>query len=191
MNETNITDFFNNLASSWDEKEEHTQEYFREFLSFIPFHKNDKVLDVACGTGVISEVIYDYTKTKVDAIDISEKMILVAKAKHNLNHINFMCKSFYEIEEEYDKVIVFNAFPHFMDLDMFLTAAIKTVKKDGYLIICHNLSRKALDKHHEGVPSTISRSLEPIEIEAKRFLNNFTVEKLVDSDAIILLLKKK
>ena len=76
-----IEQFFDEQAKTWDDIECHTDEEKKNLLNQLNLKENDKVIDIACGTGVITRLIHQYTKSNVLGIDISNNMILKAKDK--------------------------------------------------------------------------------------------------------------
>lgn len=189
MNEI-VRKFFDERAEKWNSLEPKTKEELYAFLKeHLPLKRGMKTLDVGCGTGVISEQLYELTGERVTAIDLSPTMIEVAKRTHGEEKIDFLCADFAEMTGNFDFVVCFNAYPHF-DADAFAEKANELVNEGGYLAILHNMSRKRLDMHHEAVASRVSRRLSPAAEEAKRF-SAFTAEKTVDNDEMFLILLKK
>ena len=80
MNE--IENYFDQQASSWDKNEKHTEEEKIALLNKLNLKVGDIVLDIACGTGVISGLIHNITKSDVLGIDISQNMINIAQEKY-------------------------------------------------------------------------------------------------------------
>ncbi len=189
----NIKEFFNEKAENWNKNEKATKEELRECLSIIPINKGDKVLDLACGTGIISELLFERTKCTVRAIDLSDKMIEIAKKTHDVNNIKFECINFYDyIGDEFDAIVCFNAFPHFLDVEKFVEKAQKLIKKDGILVIMHNMGRESLDKHHDAFAKNVSRHLKSPKEEYVAFSNSFYLEDSLDSkDKYYMILRKK
>lgn len=188
-----IARFFNGLACDWNQKEPHSQ---NEIFDFINEHaglkRGMRVLDLGCGTGIISEPIYKITGKKVTAIDVSDKMIAVAKATRDHIATDFFVADFYNFEHEpFDAIVCFNAFPHFSDIAGFVNKAYSLLKEGGTLSILHNMSRDALNKHHEGIPSEISRYLNGARDEALPFNPKFDLDYIVDDDKIFALRFKR
>lgn len=189
-----LVTFFDEMANVWDERESRNQEWLSTFVKKnIPLKKGMKVLDLGCGTGIISEIVYQITKIKVEAIDISSKMIKIAKEKHNPNHINFSNENFYDIERSnFDMIICFNAYPHFTDIDTFKNKTLETLNDHGYLVIIHSLSREKLSKCHSGLSNKISRELKPVEVEIDIYTNEFAVmDKKDNQEMFMMILQKK
>ena len=52
-NSNKMKEFFDQKASGWDEKQEATSEKIAELINKIDIKENAKILDIACGTGII------------------------------------------------------------------------------------------------------------------------------------------
>lgn len=186
--------FFDKMATSWDRRELKNQLWLSTFINkYLPIKKGMNTLDLGCGTGIISEIVYQITETKVSAMDISSKMIKIAKNKHNPEHIEFFNENFYSTKKSnFDVIVCFNAYPHFTDIKAFKNKSIEVLNDNGYLIVIHSLSRKKLSECHEGLSSNISRELKPINDEIDIYLNEFNVvEKIDNTEMFLMILQKK
>jgi len=182
-------EFFNNISSSWDE---HNKENYDIVFNVIELKENDKVLDVGCGTGILDKTIYSYTKNKVVGIDISDKMLEVAKKKNDIDDIIYINQSFYDYNEGgFDKIIIYNAYPHFVLLEEFKEALYRNLKKEGLFLICHSLSRERLNEHHKNLSKNISRDLDNVDKEANYFVDLFDIIKAYEDDDCFYILGMK
>ena len=190
MNEIKV--FFDKAAPNWHNTDDPI--IIKKILKAIQLKKGDKVLDVGCGKGIITPFIYEITDTLVKAIDISENMIAGAKGLHpEVNKYLFECADFYEYcdAQKYDFIIIYNAYPHFLDKLALKDKAFSLLKENGKLVIAHGMSRSALRKHHSGLNLHISREItSPIE-ESNDFLDHFELQKWVDDDTFYLMVLKK
>ena len=84
MDKKEIIAFFDSLASGWDEYNTRNEEVVAEILERSGIREGIKVLDVACGTGVLFP---DYQKAgaEITGIDISENINVLENHLHNLN----------------------------------------------------------------------------------------------------------
>ena len=181
--------FFNNLSSTWDE---HNKENYDIVFNVIELKENDKVLDVGCGTGILDKTIYSYTKNKVVGIDISDKMLEIARTKNDIDDISYINQSFYDYNEgDFNKIIIYNAYPHFVLLEEFKKALYRNLKTKGYFLICHSLSRKRLNEHHKYLSKNISRDLDNVDKEANYFVDLFDIIKAYEDDDCFYILGMK
>ena len=187
-----IKEFFEKAAINWHNSDDLS--LVRKILNEIGLKKGDKVLDVGCGKGIITPLIYEITDAPVKAIDISENMISGAKQIYpKSKSLIFECHDFYEYNDDikYDYLILYNAYPHFLDRFALSNKANELLSKNGKLVIAHGMSKEALFKHHKGLNSKICRMIEaPIE-ESKAFFDHFDLEKWVDNEIYYLMVLKK
>jgi len=177
MNNNNkMQTFFDERASSWDSHEKMTQEQLKELLSILPIKEGMKVIDLACGTGIVTDILFNMSKTKVLGIDISSKMIEKAKEKISKAHATFIVEDFLTTNfSNFDFIVIFNAYPHFLDVDILARSLSKTLNNNGCFAIVHSLGREQLEKTHSGPVNNLSRSLLPVEEESKKFNNLFNI----------------
>ncbi len=93
--------------------------YSLYFLENI--EKNNKVLDIGCGIGIVS---YELAKKarEVVSIDINVKSIIKAKEKYNYSKIKYIIgdATTYNFNETFDAVILSNVLEHIKDRVNFL-----------------------------------------------------------------------
>lgn len=71
-------------------------------------NKNSKVLDIGCGTGIISIMLNKLTNCNVDSCDISSEALKIAKANsQNLNtNVKFFKSDLFEnVQDKYDLIV--------------------------------------------------------------------------------------
>lgn len=182
--------FFNGLAENWRKNDALDDDAVSVIFENIALPADGRVLDVGCGTGVIDGYLLKKCRA-VDAIDLSDKMIEKAKAANE--GVNYQVADFYEFcsEEAYDAIIVFDAYPHFMDKRAFMDKANSLLKADGTLWIVFDESRDKINGYHTG-RNDIADDLLPAEKEAARLGRFFRAEYLRDDgERYILGLKKR
>ncbi len=173
-----MSEFFDGLSENWDKNELSSKNQRKEFLSFLDIKEGEKVLDLACGTGVITSILQEKSKCEVIGLDISPKMIEKAKEKEKNNpNIHYFVGDFitYDFNEKFDHIVVFNAYPHFLDRNAFKEKVLKSLNKNGKLEIIHNISRKEIENHHKGGANPYSRGLLAPLDEAEFFLPEMKV----------------
>ncbi|MBO7085799.1 MAG: class I SAM-dependent methyltransferase [Bacilli bacterium] len=190
MNE--IKEFFEKAALNWHNKDDIS--LIKRILKEAGIKKGDKVLDVGCGKGIITPFIYEITQVPVKAIDISENIIKGARELHpNSIGLEFECYDFYEYNDDhkYDFIIIYNAYPHFLDRNALSKKVNSLLKENGKLVIAHGMSRAALIAHHGCLSNHISRVLCAPTEEFKAYLDHFDLQKWVDNDEYYLMVLKK
>lgn len=187
-----IRQFFDKVAK--DYKEDHNFQLVNKLIDEVGVQKGEDVLDLACGKGVISTLLYQRTKKQIIAMDLSKEMISLAKRKNIDEHeVLFLNQDFLltDSERKFDSIILFDAYPHFLDRQKLKEKVILTLKPEGKFAILFDLSRAALLECHKG-KEEISRELEPAKQEALFFLDTFDVLSChEDEKSYVLILKKK
>lgn len=182
--------YFNGLAENWRKDGGLDAQTLDSLFENVALPKEGRVLDAGCGTGVIDGYLVSKCRA-VDAIDISEKMI--GKAMTNNAGVNYYVADFYGFvaEEPYDCIIVFDAYPHFIDKEAFAEKADSLLNDGGTLWIMFDESRERINGYHSAC-TDISVDLLPAEREGEK-LNKFfnIIYKLDDSERYILGLEKK
>ena len=182
-------EFFDELSKTWDSTNTKSPSVI---FANIDIKKDDHVLDVACGTGVLEPFLCKLTDKKVIGIDISDGMIEKAKVNNASLNVEYIVGSFYDYYKGgFDKIIVYNAFPHFVVLEKFKQALYSNLKDGGEFIICHSLSRAELDMHHSKCSSNVSRSLKEVEKEADFFKDIFQITTAKEDDHSFVIVGKK
>lgn len=183
---------FDKLAKGWDEAEEIPTDHVREILTSLPIKNGDRVLDIGCGTGIAVPYIFGMCKLPIKAIDLSAKMIEIAKSKFSPAMAQFEVCDFYAHEGKYDFILCYNAYPHFMDVDGFIAKARSLLADGGRLAIVHSIGRDKVSACHKNM-SSYSRELLPAGEEAAKYSPFFKIENTIDAtdEYLILLTKKK
>lgn len=155
-----ITHFFDRYAPKWDAHMIRNEEVIKTILDNAGVCEGKNVLDVACGTGVL---IPDYLirKATITAIDMSPKMISIAKKKFQHENVLFICDDVeeYDFSTKFDCIMVYNSFPHFLNQEKLIEKLVSLLKSGGTLTIAHGMSRAAVNRHHEGAAHDVSVKL--------------------------------
>ena len=91
IKKTDVIDFFDRCAPTWDAEMVRSDEKINIILDNAGVHSGSRVLDVACGTGVLMPDYLSRGVTSVTGIDISPEMIKVAEQKFTQDNIHFVC----------------------------------------------------------------------------------------------------
>lgn len=184
MDRSAIIDFFNMRAPTWDAEQIRNETVIEKILDCGGITAGKRVLDVACGTGILFE---DYRKRKVQrviAIDISPEMVKLAQQKCRDSQIEVLCGDVQNVELEQcvDCVIIYNAFPHFPEPEKVMEHLSKLLVPGGRLTIAHGMSRAVVDACHHGRAKHVSMGLMHENELADRMGQWFTVDTVI-SDA--------
>ena len=177
MDSSKVQEFFNRVAPKWDQAEACPIERKRALLAGLGICPGHRVLDVACGTGVMTALIHELTQAPVLGVDISPKMIEIAREKYEgCAWATFVQADFVgmPLEQTFDFVLVYNAYPHFEDPAALAAQMARVLRPEGRFAILHSLSRAQLDAHHAHCMD-VSRTLKPPKEEAKSFEREFVI----------------
>ena len=161
MDKKDVIEFFNDCAPNWDSNMIRNEAVISKILDNAKINEGKDILDVACGTGVLFP---DYLKRNVKSltgIDISPKMIDIAKSKFDDEIVSIICGDVEEFsfDKKYDAVVVYNAFPHFPNPERIIAKLSTLVKQGGTVTVAHGMSRAMLKKHHSGAAKHVSIGL--------------------------------
>jgi demethylmenaquinone methyltransferase/2-methoxy-6-polyprenyl-1,4-benzoquinol methylase len=160
-----IAGFFDGLADSWDRRAIHPPERVSFILAAIGLEPGSLVLDVGCGTGVLEPYLAPALgpEGRILAIDLSRKMLAQAREKRGFPTVEYREASFLALEPEaaFDLVVVYSAFPHFLDRKAFFEKSVSVLAPGGRLAIAHIESRASINAMH-GAGSIPSLDLPPV-----------------------------
>lgn len=161
MEKQDIINFFDEHAHHWDDDMIRNDSIINTILDNAGVSDGKAVLDVACGTGVLFPDYLNRNVASVTGIDISPKMAEIAENKFRQNNITVICGDVEEMDcrESFDCVVVYNAFPHFINPDRLIKKLSEMVKVGGTVTVAHGMSRKMIDRHHSGTAHKVSAGL--------------------------------
>ena len=185
MDKKEIIAFFDNLASEWDKTNVRNEEVIAEILENGGIRKGIKVLDVACGTGVLFP---DYQKIGADitGIDISENMVKTAREK--FPDVKIICgdATDFSFEEKFDAIMIYNAFPHFDEPEKLINNLAEALDSNGRLSIAHGISEKELAECHSGCAKNVSVPLVKKETLADMLKPYLNVDITISDDRMYM-----
>ena len=161
MNKQDIIDFFDRAAPQWDAEMIKSDQIIGKILDGAKIRPGQRVLDVACGTGVMIPYYLDRNVGQITAVDISPEMTKIARGKFPQANVTVLCGDITELTlpEKFDAVMVYNAFPHFPDPEQLIATLAGMLNPGGTLTVAHGMSRAHIDAHHKGKASKVSNGL--------------------------------
>ena len=184
MGKQDIIEFFDRCAPFWDAEMIKNDTIIGRILDNAEVGAGMDVLDVACGTGVMFDYYLDRGVSSVTGIDISPEMAKIAAEKYaNELKIQVICSDVeeYSFDRKFDRIVVYNAFPHFPHPKRLIKVLAKLLKEDGRLTVAHGMSREAIDGHHSGSARMVSNGLMHAEDLKRIFDAHFDVEVVVSN----------
>ena len=185
MEKKDIIEFFDRCAPFWDADMIKSDRIIGKILDNAEVGPGMDVLDVACGTGVLFDYYLERNVASITGIDIAPKMAQIAQSKYADNpKVEVICGDVeeYAFSRKFDRVVVYNAFPHFPFPKRLIKVLAGLLKENGRLTVAHGMSRAAIDNHHSGAASKVSNGLMSAESLKKIFDAHFTVEVTVSND---------
>lgn len=146
-----VAEFFDRLSDGWDEKNVQNGEVIEKILDLAGIEAGTSVLDVGCGTGLLIPKYLERKTALVTAVDISRGMIAKAKAKYGKTGVLFLAAdaAVYPYGRRFDRIVIYNAFPHFSDPPTLLAHLAQYLEEDGILTVAHGASRAVIDACHQ------------------------------------------
>ncbi len=184
MEKQDVIDFFDQCAAGWDAGMIKSDEIIGKILDNAEVGPGMDVLDVACGTGVMFDYYLNRGVSSVTGIDISPEMAKIAAEKYvGEPKIQVICADVEEavFDRKFDRIVVYNAFPHFPQPKRLIKTLAGLLKEDGRLTIAHGASRETIDNHHSGAASKVSNGLMSADSLKKLFDPYFDVEIMISN----------
>ena len=184
MEKKDVIAFFDRCAPTWDDEMIKNDGIIGKILDNVELGTDMDVLDVACGTGVMFDYYLQRNVNSVTGIDISPEMAKIAAGKYeNEPKIQVICGDVEEFpfDRKFDRIVVYNAFPHFPYPKRLIKVLAKLLKEDGRLTVAHGQSREAIDGHHSGSASKVSNGLMSAESLKRIFDAHFDVEVVISN----------
>ena len=184
MDKQSVIEFFDSCAPEWDAQMIKSDSIINRILDNAEVGEGMSVLDVACGTGVMFDYYLNRGVTDVVGIDISPEMAKIAGAKYASDpRIRVICGDVeeYSFDRKFDRIVVYNAFPHFPHPKRLIKILSELLTEDGRLTVAHGASREAIDGHHSGAASKVSNGLMDAQSLKRIFDARFDVEVVISN----------
>ena len=184
MDKQDVIDFFDRAAATWDAELMKRDEIIGAILDNAEVGEGMDILDVACGTGVMFEYYLARRAASVTGIDISLEMAKIAAGKFaDEPRVQVICGDVEEtvFDRKFDRIVVYNAFPHFPEPKRLIRTLAGLLKENGKLTIAHGASREAIDGHHKGSASKVSNGLMTADSLRKLFAGHLEVEVMISN----------
>ncbi len=189
MEEKGLKEFFDQMAPKWDKMSRTNEVGIRTILQLTGLEENEKILDIATGTGVLIPFFMEYDPKAITAIDISTEMINLAKEKFKDQNVDFKAVDFLNLQEKgFDYLMCYRSFPHFADKKAAVEKFYDCLVPGGRFVIAHTEGKEATNKRHASQPvGKYTNALIPVEEEASLFENLFDLDILVDTDKFYII----
>ena len=185
MDKKDVIAFFDRCAPTWDAEMIKSDVKIGRILDNAEVYADMDVLDVACGTGVMFDYYLSRNVASVTGIDISPEMAKIAAEKYvGEAKVQVICGDVeeYAFDRKFDRIVVYNAFPHFPYPKRLIKILANLLKENGRLTVAHGMSREAIDNHHSGSASKVSNGLMAADSLKRIFDAHFDVEVVISND---------
>ncbi len=182
MDKKDVIAFFDDYAKKWDSINLQNHNTIKKILDIAGVYEGKKVLDVACGTGVLFDEYLKRNVQSITAIDISKEMVKLSKEKYPA--INVVCgdAETFNFSEKFDCIVIYNAFPHFVNPQKLFENLSCFLADKGRLTVAHGASREDIIKCHSGKAERISYELIEAEKLAEIMMHFISVDTVISDN---------
>lgn len=123
------------------------EENWRDYLEVTHEHaiemldpeESDRILDASAGTGLLAEMIRRQVPCELSLIDISDKMLSVARKRFaNESHIQINKMDVHDLDHPdayFTKIVCLNSFHFYANPEKALSEFYRVMKKSGHLVM--------------------------------------------------------
>jgi len=158
--------YFDAIADKWDGWDDMIllQRRMSAGLARFGLGPQETVLDIGCGTGNLTIALLAALGEagKVVAVDISPRMIEVARAKVRDSRVTWHVESAEDLplsEGAADRIMCFSIWPHLRNQDAVLGEFARVLRPRGHLHIWHLVSRQKINEIHTAAGEPINGDL--------------------------------
>jgi len=167
-----LKEYFNEMAPKWDSVMGRPDVIarLREILSVCDVQRGSSVLDVACGTGILTPILLEAVGENgaVTGVDFAPEMIKTASAKNFGANARFLVADVLDLpfaDNSFDHIFCNGALPHFPDIADALREMKRVLKVGSRLVICHASSREEINATHRRIGGQVANDLLPTAAE--------------------------
>jgi demethylmenaquinone methyltransferase/2-methoxy-6-polyprenyl-1,4-benzoquinol methylase len=188
-------DFFDKCAHKWRYPSVEKYKLIEEnIIPLLELKKEDIVLDACCGTGALISLLKDKC-AELAALDYSAEMLAKAEEMNGgaAVYIEASLEDTCCSDEEFDKVICHNSYPHIDDKQKAFNECFRVLKRGGVFLISHDGSKHQIDEHHKSCDKAVSGDMLPSNDETIAFAANagFKTVEILDEENFYAVVCKK
>ena len=184
MHKQNVAAYFDALAADWDGMIKKNDDVIETILDAADIKSGCRVLDLACGTGVLFPYYLKRNAGSIVGVDLSLEMTRQAIKKFPDARVTLLCADAeaLTIPRAFDRVVLYNALPHFSSPERLFAHAAEFLRVGGRFTVAHGMSRAAINARHMGSAHDVSHGLPSAETIAELFAPHFAVDALRDDE---------
>lgn len=180
-----IASYFNQRAESWLQMEDRTKSPVQTAVAIMAgIGAGSCVLDLGCGLGVMMPVYRQLGASRVLGVDISERMVELARERWaDEPWVEFLAADAagLDLDERFDAVVIYNAYPHFMNRPGLVCACHRLLADNGRFVVAHGTGKDGINSHHDAVAAGVSLGLASAREESAAWEGPFEIDALVDT----------
>lgn len=191
MTENRRTAFFDSIADKWDGWEDlpTLERKLADGLEELGVCADERVVDVGCGTGNLTRALLRRLspKGKVIAVDISPRMIEVAKRKVSDPRVSWHPTDARRLpiaDAACGRVFCCSIWPHFDDRAAVAAELRRVLTPGGSLHVWHLIAREKINEIHAGAGEAVRGDVLPPAAETAELLaaTGFRIVTASESD---------
>ena len=134
MIEQDIKEYFDQMAPNRDKWKKKSRYYYSHLENFISFltPENKRVIEIGCGTG---DLLFKLKPNYALGVDISAKMIDLARQKNSNSKIEFKAGTVDDIEGLFDYIILSDLIGFLPDIEEFFRKLSRIIHPQSKIII--------------------------------------------------------
>ena len=181
--------FFDQMADAWDTYAQHDPAKVAAIVTLCDIRQGARVLDIGCGTGVLTPYLLKWEPSAVLGVDLSPRMIAHARAKYQSARVAYeACDVMDVAAREFDVAVIYSAYPHFLEKARLAAQVAALLRTGGRFMIAHSQGRDVINGRHKGKQvAMVSVPLKPACEEAEVWRDAFAIDTLVDTGACYML----
>lgn len=181
----NVAEYFDLKASTWHLMEQNTTSPVQPAVALMAgVAPGARVLDVGSGLGVMVPVYLQLGAGSILCVDVSEEMTARASERW-AERPEVRClaadAAALDMPGRFDAVVVYNAYPHIMDREVFVPGIHGLLADGGRFVVAHGAGKEIINAHHDAVAAGVSLGLRPAEEEARAWEPLFSIDAVVDT----------
>lgn len=180
--------YFNEKAAVWDNLvDEVTMSRLASIVERLGIKEGSTVLDAGSGTGVLIPFLRRAVGKggMIVALDFAEEMLRRAREKHGDESIIYIVSDLAHtpfLDCVFDEIICNSCFPHLQDKAAAAKEMLRILKPGGRVVVCHTMSRDAVNALHRSLGGVVGNDLLPDEAEARCIFQEAGFVRVVISD---------
>lgn len=179
-----VAAYFDFRADSWDEMSAGRSPVQGAVVAMAGVGEGDRVLDVGCGTGVMTDFYLDADADEVVGIDVSARMVEIASEKFSDEpRATFVNADVLDFKDDggFDAVVAYNCYPHIIDKHALVESTARLLRPGGRFVVAHGTSREQINMTHGHVPDAVKTPLMPAAEAAEEWETLFDIDAVVDT----------